>query len=121
MLMSRKCVLNLKRSRALGFDTRVLRLNLDMFVGGRSRSWSSPFMIVRCIRGAVLGTKVIRKAIWRRAGERPRKDESESQNEPNSAKHEALKEYRKTLENMFSDDECIIEIMWRVEEWPDDL
>ena len=119
MLMSCKCVL--KRSRALGFDTRVLRLNLDMFVRARSRSWSSPFMIVRCIRGAVLGIKVIRKAVWRRAGERPRKDESESQNEPKSAKHEALKEYRKALENMFSDDECIIEIMWRVEEWPNDL
>ena len=107
-------------SRAFGFDTRVLRLNWNIFRGNDVGNWPSPFMAARCIRMVVSGIKAMGKAIGRYAGHRPRRGEEEGQRKPKSARDEALDEYRKTLENTFSDKECIDDIMSCVRDWTDD-
>ena len=104
----------LTRSRALGFDTRVLRLNRDMLKRDDGVNWQSPLMAARCIRMVVLGIRAMGKAIGQYVGRQPHRGEEEGQREPKSARDEALAEYRKTLENTYDDKECIDYIMLRV-------
>ena len=115
--MSCKSVLT--RSRAFGFETRVLRVNRNMFVRGDEGNWLSPFIAARCIRMVVSGIKAVGKAIGRGTGGRPHRGEEDGASERKSATDEALDEYRKTLENTFNDKQCIDEIMEYVREWTD--
>ena len=117
MLMSCKNVLT--RSRALGFDTHVLRLNRNMFEIIVERHRLSPFMAARCIRMVVSGIRAAGEAIGRYVGSRPRRGEEEGQREPKSARDEALGEYRKILESTFNDKECIDVILFRISIWTD--
>lgn len=102
----------LKPHRSLGLDTRVLRLNWDMFERDNERSWASPFIVSKCIRVAVLGIRAVGQAIERCTGRRSQTGEEEAQIEPKNAD-----EYRKTLENTFGEEGRISFVMLCVRGW----
>ena len=106
----------LSHCRALGFDTRVVKLSRDIYEDDIEKSWPSPFFIAKCIRClnpvrlVLLGLSGVGKAMGIRVHNRR---DGEEEREPK----DALEEYRKTLEEMFNDTRSIDHIMWYVRRW----
>ena len=105
--------------RALGFDTRVIRLNRALFHGDDEMSWPSPFTTARYIRPVTLGLRVVTKAFAQRVICRRHTKEEREVAERENARDEALGEYRKTLEKIFNDEERIDDIVLPVGAWTD--
>ena len=108
----------LRRNRALGFDTRVLRVNSDIFKIDVRKDWPSPFMIAKCIRSLTYPIRIIVLALVT-IFERRRQDRAEDvrQSYGKNARDEALDEYRRLLEITFSDERPINYVMNFVRDW----
>ena len=68
----------------------------------------------------ILGFKLVRKPVGRCAGTQQDGGEEEGRSETKSARDEALDEYRKTLENTFSEGKHVNEITTDVRVWTED-